>query len=485
MVAAFFLFFFMWSGYFSVRPVRETIGTIIGRDKLADIWIVTSIVSVLIIPFYGAVVARFRRSVFLPWMYGLVAVVLVITGLALHGKEINMVAGKFFSVFISVVNLFLISVFWSFLLELFDRGQTKRLFGVIAAGGSAGALMGPFISDLAVPYIGNSGVLFFGATLFVAAIFCQRVAAQCLVGAHRCREQSRGSSHRRQSVCRRDDHPPLSLCARHRAVRGGHFLREHAAVLRTVAPGRGAFPDLENRTQIFARFDWIVQSLTVLSQIFPTGRIAQKFGVKALITFVPVMMIFAFAGLAVSGAFAVLTMVVIGRRAMEYAFVRPGREMLWSPLDKETKYKAKNTVDVPVYRLLRCDVGSVEQLGRGRELRHRRGRLTWCCCRRAVGRVLGYWLGRGFEDKEKLQGEAPTHGGSTADQPWRSPRRQLISYSARISLATRRAGPPARRSCESARNAICSRSRARPCRIPASVPSREPAGLECCRPARS
>src|ERR1044071_10491874 len=66
-LAAFFLFFFMWAGYFSVRPVRETIGTIIGRDKLADIWIVTSIVSVLIIPVYGAVVARFRRSVFLPW----------------------------------------------------------------------------------------------------------------------------------------------------------------------------------------------------------------------------------------------------------------------------------------------------------------------------------------------------------------------------------------------------------------------------------
>ncbi len=88
----------------------------------------------------------------------------------------------------------------------------------------------------------------------------------------------------------------------------------------------------------------------MLSQVFLTGRIAEKFGVKALITFVPVIMIFAFAGLALSGAFAVLTMVVIGRRAMEYAFVRPGREMLWSPLDKETKYKAKNTVDVPVYR---------------------------------------------------------------------------------------------------------------------------------------
>src|SRR5688500_15340516 len=115
-VAAFFLFFFMWSGYFAVRPVRETIGTIIGRDKLADIWIITSIASVLIIPLYGAVVARFRRSIFLPWAYAVVAIVLALTGMSLRGDAINMTAGKFFYVFISVVNLFLLSIFWSFLL---------------------------------------------------------------------------------------------------------------------------------------------------------------------------------------------------------------------------------------------------------------------------------------------------------------------------------------------------------------------------------
>ena len=83
--------------------------------------------------------------------------------------------GKVFYVFISVMNLMLLSMFWSFLLELFDKGQTKRLFGVIAAGGSAGALAGPFISDIAVGTIGPSGVLYLGATMFVLAIVCQRV----------------------------------------------------------------------------------------------------------------------------------------------------------------------------------------------------------------------------------------------------------------------------------------------------------------------
>src|SRR5690606_4094710 len=159
----------------AVRPVRETIGTLIGREQLADLWVVTWIVSLLVIPAYGAIVARFRRSTFLPWTYGVVAAVLALIGLALQGEGVNLLVGKFFYVFISVVNLFLISMFWSFLLELFDGGQAKRLFGVIAAGGSAGALAGPLVSDITVELIGENGILFVASGMFVVAIVCQRV----------------------------------------------------------------------------------------------------------------------------------------------------------------------------------------------------------------------------------------------------------------------------------------------------------------------
>jgi AAA family ATP:ADP antiporter len=405
-LAAFCLFFFMWAGYFAVRPVRETIGTIIGRDKLADIWIVTSIASVLIIPVYGAVVARFRRSTFLPWAYGVVAIVLAITGLALRGDAINLFAGKFFYVFISVVNLFLLSVFWSFLLELFDRQQTKRLFGVIAAGGSAGALIGPSFSDLFVETIGNSGVLFFGAALFVVAIFCQRVLLRLWSG-------------RTDATNAAEDRPiggnpfaGIPLIVGSRYVMGIALFVVFISMVNTLLYFEQLrlvelhFPELESRTQIFARFDWIVQALTLVSQIFLTGRIAARFGVKTLITFVPVIMIFAFGALAASGAFMVLTVVVILRRALEYAFVRPGREMLWSPLDKETKYKAKNTVDVPVYRgadALSAQVNNlVASAGLGA------AGVGWFGAGvAATWALLGWWLGRRFEDHEKLQGDRP------------------------------------------------------------------------------
>lgn len=404
-VASFFLFFFMWSGYFAVRPVRETIGTLIGREQLADVWIITWAVSLLLIPLYGAVVARFRRSVFLPVIYGIVALVLALIGVALQGGDVDLFAGKFFYVFISVVNLLLISMFWSFLLELFEREQTKRLFGVIAAGGSAGALCGPLLSDFTVGIIGNSGVLFFGAALFVAAIFCQRILLNLWSG-------------RTDATTATEDRPlggnlfgGVTLILRSPYILGIALFVVMIATVNTLLYFEQlrlveiAYPEVSERTRIFARLDWIVQTLTVLSQVFLTGRIAKKFGVKALVTFAPVIMIFGFLALAFSGAFMVLAVVFVLRRALEYAFVRPGREMLWSPLDKETKYKAKNTVDVPIYRgadALSAQVnnwvmgagfgaGAVAGLGAGVA-------AAWA--------VLGWWLGRRFEDHEKLQGKS-------------------------------------------------------------------------------
>lgn len=350
-VAAFCLFFCFWAGYFAVRPVRETVGTILGRERVADLWVVTWVASLAIVPLYGALVARLRRSVFLPATYGFVGIVLALIGLALRGDAVNVVVGQFFYVFISVLNLFLISMFWSFLLELFDGQQSKRLFGVIAAGGTAGALVGPLVADFSVDRIGNSGVLFMGAALFFLAIAAQRVLLRIW----------------------RDRPPNARASAQERPIGGNPFagftlvLRSpyllgialFVVLLSTVSTilyfeqlrlVEAAFSDTTERTRVFARLDWIVQSLTVLSQIFLTGRIAKKFGVTALVTLVPMAMIFGFLALAASGTFAVLAVVFVLRRASEYAFVRPGREMLYSPLDNETRYKAKNVNDVPVYR---------------------------------------------------------------------------------------------------------------------------------------
>src|ERR1044071_1770290 len=277
-VAAFLLFFFMWGGYFSVRPVRETIGTLLGREQVADLWAFTLLGSLLIIPLYGAIVSRFRRSVFLPATYGVVAVVLAVIGVAMRGEGIDPLLGKFFYVFISVVNLFLISMFWSFLLELFNSSQTKRLFGAIAAGGSAGALVGPLISDLTGGGVGNSGVLFIGAALFVAAIICQRA----LLTLWTTRVDAPGAG---------ADNPlggnmfaGVTLILRSPYILGIAVFVIFVSTVTTLLYFEQLrlvqvyFPEVTDRTRVFARLDWIVQALTVTSQIVITGRIAQRFG---------------------------------------------------------------------------------------------------------------------------------------------------------------------------------------------------------------
>jgi AAA family ATP:ADP antiporter len=404
-VASFLLFFFMWAGYFSVRPVRETIGTLLGRDATADLWLYTALFSILLIPLYGAVVGRFRRSAFLPWVYGLVAIVLAAVGVEFSATHFDPLVGKSFYVFISVVNLFLISVFWSFLLEIFDRGQTKRLFGVIAAGGSAGALVGPLVADLTVTTIGEKGILFVSAGLFVVAIVCQRALLRIwkerpLQGAAASEDRPIGGNWLAGIV----------LIVRSPYLLGiALFIVGISAVsttlyfeqLRIVA---ATFTVAAERTQVFARMDWIVQSLTVLTQLFLTGRIAARFGVTTLLTIVPVVMIFGFLALAVNTSFLLFATVFIVRRAGEYAFVRPGREMLWSPLDKETKYKAKNTIDVPVYRTAdaffsQLDVragGPVDVALRSLGVTAA-GTMVIGAGFAAIWGLVGWWLGRRFE----------------------------------------------------------------------------------------
>jgi ATP:ADP antiporter, AAA family len=352
-MAAFFLFFCVMGGYFAVRPVRETVGTILGRDRVADLFWVTWIASIAIVPIYGALCARFKRSSFLPWIYAFISGSLLVCGYYLRGSEEHLAVGRFFFVFISVLNLFIISVFWSFLLELFNPGQTRRLFGFIAAGGTAGALIGPLVTSLVVGKIGNAGILFMGASLFALAIVLQRLLIG--IGSRRA-WASEGSAAALDRPIGGNPFAGFTLLLKSPYLLGiAMFVVLLASVntflyfeqMRIVAD---TFANTEDRTRVFSRLDYTVQSLTILGQILFTGRLAARFGVILLLTMVPLAMVAGFLALAMSGTFAVFATVMITRRVGEYAFVRPAREMLFSRVDTETKYKAKNTIDVPVYR---------------------------------------------------------------------------------------------------------------------------------------
>jgi AAA family ATP:ADP antiporter len=258
---------------------------------------------------------------------------------------------QFFYVMISVLNLFMVSVFWSFLLELFDKEQSKRLFGAIAAGGTAGALVGPLATTLVVEKIGNSGVLFMGATMFVIAIVCQRALLNIwhssgATGAAGASDRPLGGNpFAGFSALVKSPYLLGISCFIVLLATATTFL--YFEQLRIVSE---TFHDKEARTRVFGLIDTAVQTLTVLFQLFLTGRIAQRWGVITLVTFVPLLMVLGFLGLAATGTFAILVGVMIARRVGEYAFIRPGREMLFSVVDNETRYKVKNLIDVSIYR---------------------------------------------------------------------------------------------------------------------------------------
>jgi len=359
-VAAFCLFFFVLGSYFAVRPVRETVATLLGRDRVADLWLYTALFSIAIVPLWGWLVARLRRSLLLPMLYGVVAVILAFIGSSIQVDESNLQVGTFFYVWISVINLMLVSVFWSFLLEMFSAEQSKRLFGFIAAGGTFGALVGPLTARLLVDSIGNSGVLYLGTAGFLGAIVCQRV----LIGIwNRKREADAAVAVDAGKEIKSDDSglggnpvAGIFIVLRSPYLLGiASFVVLLSAVntflyfeqLRIVSE---TFEDTTRRTEVFANIDFIVQSLTIFSQIFLTGRIASRLGVRTLLTFVPVIMFFGFLLLSMVNVFGMIAALLILRRWGEYAFIRPGREMLWGSLDTESKYKAKSFVDVPVYR---------------------------------------------------------------------------------------------------------------------------------------
>lgn len=424
-VAAFCLFFCVLGGYFAVRPVRETMGTLLGRERVADLFAATWLASIAIVPIYGMLVGRFRRSVLLPWIYGSISLSLIAVGVVLRANENSIATGQFFYVFISVLNLFVMSVFWSFLLEMFNSEQSKRLFGVIAAGGTAGALFGPLLTDLTVAHIGNSGVLFVGAGMFAAAVVCQRALFAIWRAMPVPATSVRGGAEVRSS---RD--VPI----------GGNPFAGFALVLRSpyllgiaifvvllasvstllyfeqMRLVQETFANSTERTQVFARLDWIVQSLTIVSQIFITGRVASKLGLTVLLIIVPLGLIFGFLALAAQGTFVVLAVVFVLRRAGEYAFVRPGREMLWSRMDTETKYKAKCLIDVPVYRGADALVAQVSNGMQGGAF-GAAGIALVGAVMAALWGINGWWLGRrhdGADAGNSKQGD--TSGVGAASQ---------------------------------------------------------------------
>ena len=348
-------FFFLFGSYSVVKPVRDAMGTVYGMDRIQELFTATFVASFLFAPLYAGLAARIKLSMFLPWVYGFVALTILVFYALFTGARYQerWIAAAFY-VWVSTFNMLIISVFWSFMADIFSRSQAKRLFGFIAAGGTVGGIVGPALATLLAKRIGNNDLMLISAAGFIATAVLVRLLAQ-----EKQKLLATGGEGQRTSLDHRLGGNPLDgfrLLLRSRyLLLLALFLLLMTWISTIVYFQLGelitkAFSSREARTQAYAMIDLSVNSIAVLIQLFGTGRIIARFGVKFGLLLNPFIMVFAFLAIAFSPALLILGGLQIVRRVAEYAVAKPTREMLFTVVDQQSRYKAKNVIDTVIYR---------------------------------------------------------------------------------------------------------------------------------------
>ncbi|MBD9481280.1 MFS transporter [Pseudoxanthomonas sp. PXM02] len=348
------MFFLLFAGYFMLRPIRETMGVAGGVDNLQWLFTGTFVATLAVLPLYGWIASRVSRRRIVPWVFGVVVASLLGYGAAMLATPDDVWLARTFYIWVSVINLLMISLAWSVLADVMESHEAKRLFALIAAGASLGGLAGPLLTTLLVKPLGHGGLMLLSALLIGAS-------AATATWLHRWRDRhplpaGASSAEQRQRPLGGNPFAGATAVFRSPYLLGIAFFVLLLATVTTFLYFEQAklvaerFTSKEEQTQVFGLIDTVVQTLAIISQVFITGRIAQKLGVGVLLAAVPVVVAAGFLWLALAPVFAVFVVVMVVRRAGEYAFVRPGREMLYTVVPAEQKYKAKNFIDTVVYR---------------------------------------------------------------------------------------------------------------------------------------
>jgi AAA family ATP:ADP antiporter len=350
------LFFFLLFGSYSiVKPVRDAMGTVYGMANIQELFTGTFIASFLLAPLYSALASRIKLSTFLPWVYGFVAASILMFYVLFEtaGDRDRWVAAAFY-VWVSTFNILIISVFWTFMADIFSRTQAKRLFGFVAAGGTLGGIAGPLVATVLVKSVGNNNLMLISALGFVLTAVLVR-----MLTAEKQRMVEAGVESQHTTLDRKLAGNPLDgfklLFRSPYLLLLALFLLLMTWISTIVYIQLGdliskAFESREARTQAYATIDLLVNGAAVFIQLFGTGRIISRFGVTTGLLINPIIMVLAFVAVLFSPVLMVLGGIQVLRRVAEYAVAKPTREMLFTVVDQESKYKAKNVIDTVVYR---------------------------------------------------------------------------------------------------------------------------------------
>lgn len=354
---SFAYFFCLLCSYYIVRPMRDTMGIAGGVENLQWLFAGTFLVMLAAVPLFGWVTSRYPRRRFLPYVYYFFVAQVLIFFVLFKSDITHAYVARAFFIWASVFNLFIVSVFWSFMADTFSSTQAKRLFGFIAAGGTTGALTGPVLTASLATQLGPTNLLLFSAAFLGLAVLCvKRLIAWQQTGV------VQSNTTVKRSPTDEDKAMGGGLFAGVRLVLSSPYLLGICVLMllfTTLATFlyfqqatiiRDNFVDSAQRTAVFAGMDFAVNALTIIIQVFLTGRLVRFLGLALALALIPVLLGVGFLILGFSPILTVLVVVQVLRRAGNYAIMRPAREMLYTVLGKEEKYKAKNFIDTAVYR---------------------------------------------------------------------------------------------------------------------------------------
>ena len=408
-VGSFLFVVLLMAAYYILRPVRDAMASDWTDAEVSWLWTLNFFISTGVVALYGALVARFPLRLLVPATYGIFALTfLFFYALASISNERTLV-DKSFYVWVSVFSLFHISVFWSFMSELFSKEQAGRLFGIIAAGASVGGLIGPSIPSFFSAYLGTDNLLLLASVMLVVPIplifYLQALKKPEL-----------------SSDAKAPDIPPARIGGNPFAgftlfLSNPYLLAIGLFILLYTGISSFVYFELKNllselsraeRTAIWAQMDLTVNVLSIAVGLFATGRIVGKFGMPVTIALIPLLICAGLLIVAISPFLGAVVALQVIRRAGNYAVTRPAREMLFTRVDRETRFKAKPVIDIVAYRggdmlMAWAFTGLTQGLGLGLAAVAAVGAgiaVVWA--------MVGIYLGRWFEHGETQERLAPS-----------------------------------------------------------------------------
>ncbi len=347
LIWSFLYFVFLLTGYFILRPIREEMGVTAGNDNFWWLFSITFVVMLLLQPVYGKIVSRYSRKQFIPLVYGFFGLVIfILWGLFQWFGNDSVILARIFFVFVSIYNLFIVSIFWSFMADVYSKEQGARLFGVIAAGGSTGGIFGGLITSQLVQMVGTINLLLVSLFFLMLCIFAVIKVRQFAVDSEINKEAPLGGSsiEGMKLMLNSKFLQHVALLTVISVVIGGIFYYLQADFVKQF------FPERDERTAVFAYINVATNSLTLVFQLLLIPYLLQKIKIHKILSIFPIMMMLT---LTLFGLFPVLFVVLAGvvlQRSGAYGIMKPPTDWLFTGLPDNIKYKFKNFLDTVIYR---------------------------------------------------------------------------------------------------------------------------------------